>query len=106
MITVFRSRIRRENVEEYENATARMDALARSMPGYVSHKGFTAEEGERVTIVEFESEETHRAWATHPEHREAQRLGRERFYAEFRIQVCMALRENAFSCAGDSRPRS
>ena len=23
------------------------------MPGYISHKGFTADDGERVTIVEF-----------------------------------------------------
>ncbi len=33
-----------------------MSALARTMPGYISHKCFLAEDGERVTIVEFESE--------------------------------------------------
>jgi len=27
------------------------------MPAYVSHKGFVAEDGEQVPIVEFESEE-------------------------------------------------
>ena len=40
------------------------------------------------SIVEFASEETHNAWRGHPEHREAQRLGREKFYSEFSIQVC------------------
>jgi hypothetical protein len=30
------------------------------MPGFVSRKVFAAEDGERVTIVEFEWEETHR----------------------------------------------
>ncbi len=34
-----------------------MSALAKAMPGYISHKGFVAEDGERVTIVEFESDE-------------------------------------------------
>ncbi len=66
MVTVFRSRIRQENAEEYMKMAAKMAELAAQMPGYVSHKGFTAEDGERVTIVEFESEETHRAWAEHP----------------------------------------
>ena len=55
MITVFRSRVRQDNVEEYMKMAAKMSELAASMPGYVSHKGFTAEDGERVTIVEFES---------------------------------------------------
>jgi heme-degrading monooxygenase HmoA len=58
------------------------------MPGFVSCKTFTAADGERVAIEEFESEEAHDAWRNHPEHREARRLGREKFYAEFSIQVC------------------
>ena len=106
MVTVFRSRVRKEYAEEYMKMAAKMSELAASMPGYVSHKGFTAEDGERVTIVEFESEETQRAWAQLPAHREAQRLGRERFYAEFKIQVCKLIRENAFTFSGGSRPRS
>lgn len=106
MVTVFRSRVRQDNVEEYETVAARMDELARSMPGYVSHKGFTAEDGERVTIVEFESEETQRAWTDLPAYRKAQQLGRERYCAEFKIQVCKLLKANAFTFSGDSRPRS
>ena len=106
MVTVFRSRVRQENIEEYMKVAARMDELARSMPGYVSHKGFTAEDGERVTIVEFESEETQRAWAELPAHRKAQELGRERFYSEFKIQVCKLLKANAFTFSGGSRTRS
>jgi heme-degrading monooxygenase HmoA len=58
------------------------------MPGFISIKTFDAADGERVSIVEFESEETHNAWRKHPEHLEAQLLGRKRFYSEFQIQVC------------------
>ena len=88
MITIFRSRLRAENVEAYQRMAARMDELAHQMPGFVSIKTFNAPDGERVSIVEFESEATHNAWRQHPEHREAQRLGRELFYSEFKIQVC------------------
>jgi heme-degrading monooxygenase HmoA len=97
MVTVFRSRVRPEMAEEYATMSAKMSEIAKAMPGYVSHKGFVAEDGERCTIVEFESEETHRAWAEHAGHRKAQEIGRERFYAEFSIHVCKALRSNAFS---------
>ncbi len=95
-LTVFRSRLKPEALEEYGDWADRMSALARRMPGYVSHKTFTAEDGERVTLVEFASEETHRAWARHPEHIDAQRKGRETFYAEYRIQICEVSRESSF----------
>ena len=88
LLTVFRSRLRPEQAAEYAVVAAPMEELARAMPGFLSIKGFTAADGERVSIVEFADEETQRVWREHPEHREAQRLGREKFYATFRIQVC------------------
>jgi heme-degrading monooxygenase HmoA len=88
IITIFRSRLRPEHQEAYHQMASRMDDLAQKMPGFVSIKTFAAPDGERVSIVEFESEATHNAWRNHPEHREAQRLGREMFYSEFKIQVC------------------
>jgi heme-degrading monooxygenase HmoA len=97
IVTVFRSRVRPEHADEYLKMVGKMKELVSAMPGFRSHKGFTADDGERVVIVEFESEETQRAWAEHPAHRQAQRLGRERFYAEFSIQVCKPLRSNSFA---------
>jgi heme-degrading monooxygenase HmoA len=41
-----------------------------------------------VTIVEFAIEEGQRAWASHPEHVAAMRFGCERFYADFKVQIC------------------
>lgn len=87
IVTIFRSRLRPEHEKEYHEWADRMESLARSMPGFVSIKTFYARDGERVSIVEFETAETHEAWRNHPEHKEAQRLGREKFYSEFKIQV-------------------
>jgi heme-degrading monooxygenase HmoA len=44
--------------EEYAAALKRMEDLATKMPGYVSHKAYVAEDGERLTLVERESIET------------------------------------------------
>ena len=96
IVTVFRSHLNPEAQEEYMNWAARISELAKTMPGYISHKGFTAPDGERVTIVEFETEDAMRAWATHPEHVEAKKKGRNSFYSEYRIQICSVLRETAF----------
>lgn len=96
IVTVFRSRLKPDAMDEYAPMAARMSELARRMPGYVSHKVFVADDGERVTIVEFESEETHRAWATHPEHINAQRKGRADFYEAYSLQVCDVKRQAVF----------
>lgn len=87
VVTVFRSRLRPENLEEYGETAARMNELAVAMPGYVDHKTFTADDGERVTVVTFADRASHDAWRTHLEHRAAQRRGREAFYVSYSLQV-------------------
>jgi heme-degrading monooxygenase HmoA len=96
IVTVFRSRLRPGLRDEYVALVDRMSALAAGMPGYISHKGFFADDGERVTVVEFESEEAMRAWRMHPEHVAAQREGRQHYYAEYSLQVCAVLRATSF----------
>jgi heme-degrading monooxygenase HmoA len=95
-VTVFRSRLKPESQDEYMATATRMSELARTMPGYISHKGFVAPDGERVTIVEFATEEGMRAWGSHPEHVAAKGKGRTTFYSEYRIQVCTVVREKTF----------
>eukprot|EP00439_Symbiodinium_sp_Y106_P089218 s1_g1754.t1 len=48
------------------------------MPGFISWKGYFADDGERVSVHEWESAEALEAWRTHPEHLRVQELGRER----------------------------
>lgn len=96
IVTVFRSRLNPEAREEYAQWAARMSELAKAMPGYLSHKGFAAEDGERVTIVEFDTEEHLRAWSAHPEHVAAKKKGRASFYSEYDIKVCTVDRAHSF----------
>ncbi len=96
IVTVFRSRLMPDVREEYIGLVERMVELAAAMPGYISHKGFFAEDGERVTIVEFEDEAAQRAWRMHPEHREAQKKARETYYEAYSVQVCEVKRQSKF----------
>lgn len=97
ILTVFRSRLDPAHAAAYREMAARTRLLAERMPGFLSFKTFTAEDGERVSIIEFESEEALRAWHEHPEHRAAQALGRDRFYSEYQIQVCSIVRQHGRS---------
>ncbi len=96
IVTVFRSRLNAGTQEEYGPMAKRMSELAQSIPGYISHKGFVAEDGERVTIVEFESEEALNEWRIHPEHAKAKRRGIETFFSDYKFQVCNVIRDRAW----------
>jgi heme-degrading monooxygenase HmoA len=97
VIIVFRTRLRPNvNQQALAQLGARMYELAAAMPGYLSYKDFVAEDGENVSIIEFESPETLAAWREHPEHKAAQQRGREEFFAEYHIQVCTPVRDYRF----------
>ena len=88
VITIFRSRVDPRHAAHYQAVAARMKELAFAMPGFVSFKTFTADDGERLSMIVFESAETQRAWREHVEHKEAQRLGWEAFYTDFSLVIC------------------
>lgn len=93
VVVIFRSRLRGDPGPDYAATARRMVELASAMPGFVSFQHYEAEDGERVSIIEFESDAALRAWREHPEHREAQRRGREEWYSWFRLTTCTPLRE-------------
>ncbi|MFM9131413.1 MAG: antibiotic biosynthesis monooxygenase family protein [Actinomycetota bacterium] len=97
VVTVFRNRLRAESHAEYVDMAARMDELARAMPGHVDSRTFVADDGERVTIVTFADRATHEAWRDHPEHRAAQRKGITEFYETYSIQVADVTYQNVFT---------
>lgn len=97
VVIVFRSRLR-DGVDPSPLGPigARMYELASQMPGFISYKDFAAGDGEGVSIVEFESLDALLTWRNHPEHLEAQRIGREQYFAEYQIHVCTPVRSYSF----------
>ena len=95
MIVVFFKTQLRAGIDsaEYQKAAQRMYALASKMPGFVSFKKYSSDDGDAFAIVKFESEEALEAWRNLPEHVETQRRGREEFYEYYWVQVCKSVRE-------------
>jgi heme-degrading monooxygenase HmoA len=93
VVAVFRYRVRPEaDFEELESLHERMLHEVSGMPGFISVKDFATDDGEGVAVAEFESLESLDAWRAHPEHRLAQRRGREELFSEYRILVCGLIR--------------
>lgn len=82
--------------EAYHRTSNRMHEIVDTWPGFISLKEYTIEDGEVLDIARFEDEKSLEAWRQEPEHREAQRKGREEFYDHYRIQMCRVVRDYEF----------
>jgi heme-degrading monooxygenase HmoA len=97
IVVVFRNRIQPGAEDAYYEEAKEVGPIAMEMPGYISHKVFTAQDGERATVVEYESEEAVRLWARHPRHVAAKKHGRQSLYADYKVQVCSVLQQRDFT---------
>ena len=97
IVTIFRNHLKPEHQAEYYSYATEIRGLAATMSGFIGQKSFVAEDGERVSIVEFGSEEARQARCEHPGHRVAQELGRGTFHSEYRVQVCSLERDYSYS---------
>ncbi len=96
VIALFRSRLRPEHAAEFQSLADEMLELAKAMPGFLSYKRYLHEDGARCSVIEFETHAQLLAWRNLPRHAEAQRLGRERYYAEYSLHICEPVRESHF----------
>ncbi|MET0620401.1 MAG: antibiotic biosynthesis monooxygenase [Thermoanaerobaculia bacterium] len=94
IVVLFFSKLTPEAGEEYVATDQRLMEKARSAPGFVDVKSFTAADGERLTIVWWKDLETLRAWREDPEHRTAQARGRALWYRYYDMEVAEVVRES------------
>lgn len=87
--------VRTETDDGYSETAERMLLLARNTPGFIGVDSARDEVG--VTVSYWESLEAIQAWREHPEHRGAQRAGREKWYESFVTRVCRVERESRFT---------
>jgi heme-degrading monooxygenase HmoA len=98
LVVLFRSKLMPNAATDgYPEMADEMKELAKTMPGFIDVKGFTGADGERLTVVWWEDEVTLRAWREAARHRVAQRLGREKWYEYYKIEVAEIQRDNAFT---------
>jgi heme-degrading monooxygenase HmoA len=95
VVVLFRSKLV-DPATGYSEMAVEMDQLARTMPGFVDVKSYTAEDGERLTIVWWQDEETLRGWREQARHRVAQRTGRDQWYQYYKLDVATVVRSKEF----------
>ena len=96
LVVLFRSKLV-EAPDGYAEMAEEMLALAKTMPGFIDVKAFTAEDGERLTLVWWEDDETLSAWRTNARHLVAQRAGRERWYEYYTLEVAEVKRAKQYT---------
>jgi heme-degrading monooxygenase HmoA len=96
VVTLFRSRLTNQAGDDYHTMSAEMLARAKDYPGYVAMKSFAAEDGERLTVVWWENEDLLLAWRRDARHMQAQKLGRERWYHYYHMEIATVVRESQF----------
>lgn len=85
-LVVFRSRKRADiDAAAYAADAVAMERAAAAMPGYLSFKGYAADDGETVAISEWTDEAAARGWGAHEEHRRVQAKGRGAYYAGYTL---------------------
>lgn len=75
----------------YAMMATKMAELAAQQPGFLGME--SARDGLGITVSYWENLEVIAAWKRNAEHCVAQRLGREEWYAAFRLRVCRVERD-------------
>jgi heme-degrading monooxygenase HmoA len=96
LVILFRSKLTAQAGDDYSRMADAMFAHATTFPGFVEVKSFTADDGERLTVVWWQDEETLKVWATDAKHRVAQQAGRDRWYEYYKMDVAQIVRVSNF----------
>src|SRR5262245_33261917 len=80
----------------YDETADRMEELAAVQPGYLGIESARGTDGGGITVSYWADDDAARAWKRVAEHAAAQQLGRERWYAGYRVRVARVEREYGF----------
>jgi len=83
--------LRTEGDNDYSRMAEKMLALAASQPGFLGVESAREEVG--ITLSYWSDLDSIRAWKENTEHKEAQRLGREKWYSSFKIRIAKVERD-------------
>jgi len=96
IVVLFRSRLTPEAGDDYRAMAEEVLATAREMPGFIDYTIYHSDDGEKLSVVRWENQETMKAWREHPRHKIAQAAGRERWYRNYEIEIAEVVRSSRF----------
>jgi heme-degrading monooxygenase HmoA len=80
--------------QEYGQRVGKLFEIVSAMPGFRGIRSYASEDGEQLSLIEFDSPESLAAWRDQTDHRIAQELGKQRYYSEYHLQICELVRES------------
>lgn len=90
-VAVIFTNVQTDDLDGYAEMADRMEALAKEQPGYLGFE--SARSGLGIAVSYWATDADARAWKQVVDHAEAQRLGREQWYAAYRVRVATVERE-------------
>lgn len=86
---------KQEKKDDYLKMAAEMRAILDDLDGFISVERFESltEPGKILSVSFFRDEETVERWRNTIEHRQAQAMGRNQFFDDYRIRVVETLRD-------------
>ena len=83
-----------ENTTGYAEMSKIMEHLATKQPGYLGIESARNDIG--ITVSYWENIESIKNWKANLDHQMAQKLGREKWYAWYKVRICKVEREYSF----------
>jgi len=77
----------------YSDMAKRMELLARQQPGFIEFENVRDATGKGVTISYWASLDAIKNWKANLEHLSAQKMGKEKWYSQFKVRICLVERE-------------
>ncbi len=80
--------------EGYAKTAVLMDELAKQQSGYLGIESAREEIG--ITVSYWKDLESIRSWKQQVDHQLAQKLGREKWYSQYKTRICLVERDYGF----------
>jgi heme-degrading monooxygenase HmoA len=103
ILLLFRSRFSDKVDDEYDRTERYLMEKVQKHAGsdLVQIKSYVSDDGERLALIWWRNPETLAWWRSDPEHRAAQRLGRELWYSFYELTVTEVIRTSSNSPSTD-----
>lgn len=83
-----------DKLDDYIETANRMEELAKQQKGYLGMESARSEIG--ITVSYWQTLEDITTWKNNIEHKEARKLGKEKWYKQYQLRICKVEREYGF----------
>lgn len=99
MITAVIRGTAREDIDmdDFRRVEQKMLEIGTKMEGFIEIKEFSAEDGENMMLVAFDTRENMIKWRDHPSHKKNQQRGREQYFTHYDVKICDVIHHYSWS---------